>query len=295
MLNLKRGLHHLIWVIKGVQVFALIGKSGTGKSFRAQLISQKYGIELIIDDGLIIRDQKILAGKSAKKEKVRLTATKTALFIDPDHAQEVRNVLNSEHFKRILLIGTSLRMVKRITQTLDLPNPHKIINIDDVATEDEIEIARRARNDEGKHIIPVPSIEVKRNYPHIFFETVKILFRRSLRINRNRNVFEKTVVRPEYSKRGRVTISENSLSQMVVHCVNEFDTSLKVKKIIVKEDRYRYNLEVILDIPYGTQIAGAIHKLQRYILENIERFTGLILEEVNITIGRVSEPKKAYL
>lgn len=295
MINLKRVLHHLIWVLKGIQVFTLIGKSGTGKSFRAQLISQKYGIELIIDDGLIIRDQKILAGKSAKKEKIRLTATKTALFMDPSHAQEVRNVLKTEHFKRILLIGTSSRMVKRITQTLDLPSPHKIINIDDVATEDEIETARRARNDEGKHIIPVPSVEVKRNYPHIFFETVKIFFRRSLRLTRNRNVFEKTVVRPEYSKRGKVTISENSLSQMVVHCINEFDTSLKVEKIIVKEDRYRYNLEVILDIPYGTQIAGAIHKLQRYILENIERFTGLILEEVNITIGRVSESKKAYL
>lgn len=287
-MNLKNMFHHVVWLLRGVQVLALIGRSGTGKSFRAQLLAQKYGIDLIIDDGLLIKDQNILAGRSAKKEKVKLTAVKTALFTDRDHVYEVLLALQRQNFKRVLILGTSEKMVRSIAQKLDLPHPHRIININDVATQEEIETARRARNNEGKHIIPVPSIEVKRNYPHMFLDSVKILIRRSLPLRRKPQVIEKTVVTPEYASKGRIAISEASLSQMVFHCVSEFDSMLDIIKVIVKEDRGTYSLEVVLSIPYGMQIAGRIHSLQQYIMVNIEKFTGIILKQVDITIGRVS-------
>ena len=273
-------------------MFALVGKSGTGKSFRAQLIAQKYGIELIVDDGLLIRDQKILVGKSAKREKGILSAMRTALFADTENAKEVRATLESQTFKRILIIGTSVRMVKRITDVLNLPPPHRIIQIEDVATEEEIEAARRARNDEGKHIIPVPAIEVKRTYPHIFFDSVKILFNRSFRLLKNEKFFEKAVVRPEYSKRGRIAISEAALTQMVLHCVNEFDPSLNVAKIVFAQSKTGYKLEVILNVPFGAQVTTTFYELQRYVLNNLERFTGLLFDDVSITIGRVRDLKK---
>ena len=75
-------LNDLVWWVKGVTVFALVGESGTGKSFRAKLLAQKYGIDIIIDDGLLIQDDKIIAGHSAKKEKTFLAAVKVALFDD---------------------------------------------------------------------------------------------------------------------------------------------------------------------------------------------------------------------
>ena len=78
-----------------------------------------------------------------------------------------------------------------------------------------------------------------------------------------------------------------ALSQMVMHCVNEFDPFLKVAKIVLTQDGFRYNLEIILDIPYGEQITGPIYDLQNYIVSSIEKFTGLILNEVSITIGSV--------
>ena len=60
-------LVQLWWRFRGVRVIALVGKSGTGKSFRARLVMEKYNIDLLIDDGLLIRDQKIVAGTSAKR------------------------------------------------------------------------------------------------------------------------------------------------------------------------------------------------------------------------------------
>ena len=203
--------HHLIWLLKGVQIYALVGESGTGKSFRARLIAVKYGINLIIDDGLLIKDEQIIAGKSAKKEKVYLTAIKTALFDEDTHKQEVVRTLERENFKRLLIIGTSEGMVTKIAKRLNLPHPSKMIKIEDIATQKDIEIARKSRHTEGKHVIPVPALEIKRNYPHIFYDSVRVFFK-NRRVLRNKNKFyEKAVVRPEFAKRGQIAIDRKSV------------------------------------------------------------------------------------
>lgn len=269
-------------------MFALVGGSGTGKSFRARLVAEKYGIELIVDDGLLIRDQKILAGRSAKKEKGILGAIGTALFAEEKHAESVRQVLSRQPFKRILLIGTSEKMVRKIAKRLQLPHPTKILRIEDIASRDEIASAIRSRNSEGKHIIPVPVLEVKRSYPHIFLDSIKIFFKRRFQPVKSGNIIEKTVVRPEYTSRGSVSISEAALTQMVIHCVQEFDSSMRVDKVVVDRERADYKLEVILEVPMRGQAAASMYELQEYIAKNIESFTGIILKEVNVTVGRVS-------
>jgi hypothetical protein len=186
---------------KRPQTYALVGKSGTGKSHMAKAVSQRYLIDLIIDDGLLIKGQKILAGKSAKREKGILGAIRTALFVNPDQIQEVKTALAAQAWHRILIIGTSQRMIERIRRTLDLPPIHKIISIEEVSKPAEIQRALEVRAKEGKHIIPVPAVEIKRNYPHIFFESIKILLKRGGIARKGRDtIVEKTVVRPEYSR-----------------------------------------------------------------------------------------------
>ncbi|GAB1481358.1 hypothetical protein MASR2M78_01730 [Treponema sp.] len=279
------------WLVKGVKVFALVGESGTGKSFRAKLVAQKFGIELIIDDGLLIRDQRILAGHSAKREKTFLAAVKVALFDDKTHRDEVARRLQSERFKKVLILGTSVKMVNKIAVRLQLTQPTKIIKIEEIATKEEIEKAIRSRKVEGKHVIPVPSIEVKRNYPSIFYDAVRVFLKRGnpVPIGNATKLHEKSVVRPEYSKRGKVSISESALSQMVIHCVDEFNKEIKIKKIVVRDDGPGYRLVITIDVPYGTQLAGNIHELQQYLVDNIERYTGILIEEVNIIIDRISQ------
>ena len=279
------------------KVFALIGVSGTGKSFRAKLVAQKYNIDFIIDDGLLIRDNRILAGNSAKKEHTFMAAVKTALFDDKSHRDDVARRLQSEKYNSILILGTSEKMVSKIANRLQLPPPSKIIKIEDIATREEIEEAIHTRRIEGKHVIPVPSIEVKRSYPNIFYDAIQIFKRRKPRpgnfdvntIGPIPTVHEKSVVRPEYSKRGKVIISEAALSQLVIHCVDEFTQSIKIKKIMVKDADMGYRLVITIDVPYGTQLSGNIHELQQYIISNIERYTGILIEEVNIIIDKITE------
>src|SRR5215469_15166445 len=120
----------LPFTLKRIRVFALVGESGTGKSFRAKLVAQKYEIEYIIDDGLLIRDNRILAGHSAKKEKTFMAAVKVALFDDKSHRDEVAKKLQALKTKRILVLGTSDKMVFKIAARLQMPPPSKIIRIE---------------------------------------------------------------------------------------------------------------------------------------------------------------------
>ncbi|MDR0758555.1 MAG: ATP-binding protein [Treponema sp.] len=282
---------NFFWALRRIKVYALIGESGTGKSFRAKLVAQKYGIDFIIDDGLLIRDNRILAGHSAKKEKTFLAAVKAALFDDKAHRDEVARKLQSEKINKILVLGTSEKMVNKIAARLQLPPPAKIIRIEDIASQEEIERAIRTRRIEGKHVIPVPSIEVKRNYPGIFYDAIRIFKRRMgpVALGSTPKVHEKSVVRPEYSKRGKVIISEAALSQMVIHCVDEYNSSIRVKKILVKDDEAGYRLVITIDVPFGLQLGGNIHALQQYVIENIERYTGILIEEVNIIIDKIRQ------
>lgn len=88
----------------GITVFALVGESGTGKSFRAKLLAQKYGINALIDDGLLIQDDKILAGRTAKHEKTYMGAVRIALFDDKQHRDEVARVLQKNKIKKYLFL-----------------------------------------------------------------------------------------------------------------------------------------------------------------------------------------------
>jgi hypothetical protein len=284
-----RLLLRILWLLRGVRVYALVGPSGTGKSFRAKLVAQKYSIEMIIDDGLLIRGDQLIAGRSAKKEALYLGAVKTALFHDKAHRDEVARALQRQKFRKILVIGTSERMARKICERLQIPQPAKFIKIEDIASREEIEKAVQSRKVEGKHVIPVPALEIRRNYPSIFYDSVRVFLRRNFGAGASLpKIYEKSVVRPEYTKRGRVSISEAALSQMVVHCVDEFDSKVRVRRMAIRDDTQGYRITVVLEVPYGTKLASNAHNLQEYIVDNIERFTGILIAEVNIVIDRLT-------
>ncbi len=287
---MKKLYHHLYWIVKGVKVFALVGKSGTGKSFRAKLVAEKYGVDLIIDDGLLIQDQKIIAGKSAKKETAYLSAIKTALFDDPAHRHEVRSKIRNTSFKRILIVGTSAKMVSKITERLELPDIASFINIEDIASREDIEMATHSRK-EGKHIIPVPAVEVSRGHRNIFYDSIKVFLKKGFTSKKKTEVFEKSVVRPEFGKKGKVSISEIALTQMLMHCADEYDESITINKVNVRDGHKGYTLRVYIKIPFGVQLSGNMHDFQQYIIESLERYTGIMIEKVDIRIDKVSAGK----
>ena len=103
-----------------MDVIALVGPSGTGKSHRALIVAHEHKADAIIDDGLLIKDGKIIAGHSAKRESSKIMAVRRAIFSLPGHAEEVRNVIQEVQPHRILILGTSENMIHKIAEILKL-------------------------------------------------------------------------------------------------------------------------------------------------------------------------------
>ena len=268
-----------------VKVYALVGRSGTGKSFRAQLVADKYHIPLIVDDGLLIRNDRIVAGKSAKQESNFLTAVKRALFQDPEHYKEVMNALQTERFHKILIIGTSDKMAAKIAHRLNLPDPSQIIHIEDIATKDEIDTAMRIRYSEGKHVIPVSPLQITRSYPSIVYDSIKVGLRKRLAFLpfvKKVQTVEKTLVCPEFSKQEETAISEAAITQMVTHCLTEYEETMKVSKVTFTYGAEGYDLEILIRTP--EVISGLmVAELEEYIADSLEKYGGILIHKVRLT------------
>ena len=97
-----------------MEVIAFVGPSGTGKSHRAIGVAFDNKCDAIIDDGLLIKGTRILAGTSAKNEENRIQAVKRAIFTDDEHARVVREALGKNNIRRLLIIATSDNMINKM-------------------------------------------------------------------------------------------------------------------------------------------------------------------------------------
>lgn len=137
-----------------MKVYGLVGPRGTGKSFRAEDISEQIKAEVILDDGLLIQRRKVLAGFSAKFETNQIAAIKRAIFSDPHHRTEVERKIIELAPESLLVLGTSQRMIRTICRELNLPANIHWLSINDFASTDELQLASNLRK-RGMHAIPI--------------------------------------------------------------------------------------------------------------------------------------------
>ena len=157
-----------------IKVYGFVGPSGTGKSYRAQFVAGENNIKYIIDDGLFINDNKIIAGTSAKKADTKIETVKHALFLNKLEQAEIQKAIEEYKPESIMILGTSDGMVQKIAHNLALPEITKIIHIEDVATPEEMERAHNVRVTEGKHVIPVPTFEIKKDFSGYILDPLQI-------------------------------------------------------------------------------------------------------------------------
>lgn len=272
-----------------MEVIALVGPSGTGKSHRALIVAHEHKADAIIDDGLFIKDSKILAGTSAKKEKSKIQAVKRAIFMDKHHAEEVAQAIQKVNLQRILILGTSDNMIAKITQALHLPSPAKVIRIEDIASPAEIAKARESRLIEGKHIIPVPTIELKPHFSGYLIDPLEIFFKKPKM--RRHKLGEKSIVRPTFSYYGKLLISDAAIAAIVQHVAMQHEAITKTGQIQIKNSQDRETgISITADITlrYGKPIHKAVQETQVEIKTVVEFMTGMIVKEVNIEVKRLS-------
>lgn len=263
-----------------MKVVGFIGPSGTGKSHRASWVARERGIEFIIDDGLLIKSNQVVAGTSAKKEKTRVGSIKRALFSEEDHVREVSDAISRNMPEAILILGTSDQMVERIAERLGLPGVSEKIYITDVADEYEIKQAMATRKEQGKHVIPVPTFEIKKDFSGYFLDPLQI-FRRKGKGN-FQLVGEKSVVRPTFSYLGNYTISDYTIYQIVEYVVTNIKGVSKISRFRAENRPEGTYMEMDLVLVYGCRIRELMKEVQSKVAEEVEKLTDLNIKQVNV-------------
>ena len=247
--------------------------------------------DAIIDDGILIQGTKILAGTSAKNEENRIQAVKRAIFTDDNHAKAVREALAASNIKRLLIIATSDNMINKITGRLHLDPPVKTVYISQIATKAEIKKARYSRLHDGKHIVPVPTVELKPHFTGYFANLPYNLFSKE---RSEQKSADRSIVRPMFSFYGKLLIADTAIEDIIKLVAAKMDgvdkvTAIKVRRRSDNSKGIVIALEVVLF--YGVQIFDITRHLQNKIKEKIEFMTAMQVKNVNVAIRSLSVRK----
>ena len=216
-----------------MKTYAFVGPSGTGKSYRAQMVANERGINFIIDDGLLISGNEVLAGISAKKAPTKIETVRNALFQNDERKKEIQNVIKKKKPESILILGTSDEMVKRIAENLGFEPISETIYITDVATEEEMATARNMRVTQGKHVIPVPTFAIKKDFSGYLLDPLQIF--KSTGKGKEPYISEKSIIRPTFSYLGNFKISDTVFKQIVDYVSIKTEGINKIYRTIIKK------------------------------------------------------------
>lgn len=265
---------------------------GTGKSYRAQKIAYDNNIETIIDDGLLIKGSRVIEGVSAKIAKTKVQTVKAALFSTEKEQERIRNSIKKERVKSILILGTSDEMVKRIQENLKLPKIEKIIYIQDVSTKEEMEEAVRIRRTEGKHIVPVPTFEIKKDFSGILLDPFRILSRGRKKNKKNKKEnagVERSVIRPVFSYFGKYTIKDKVFKDIIRLVCDRIKgiTEISTIRIDKAPDSNDVEISMNMEIAYGYNISEMAEEMKKQAKKELEYMTSVNISMVNVKIVKI--------
>ena len=270
-----------------MRTIAFVGPSGTGKSHRCMSVAKRNHADAVIDDGLLISSNKVIAGISAKREATKIASVRCALFMKDEHAQEVIQAIAGSKIQCIMILGTSDAMVQKIAKRLCLPEISQYIRITDVATKEEMAEAKRIRMNEGKHIIPVSTFEIKKDFSGYFLHPLK-LFQKNMGKYDMPFDENKTIVRPTFSYMGDFTISDSVIGAIAVHKALQIDGIVKVNMANVRKVTSGVNIDMTLTLKYGYNMAQVCRQIQRAVKDGIEYSTSLNVGHVHIYVKALS-------
>ncbi len=278
-----------------MKTYAFVGPSGTGKSYRAQMVAQSRNIKFIIDDGLLISENQVVAGQSAKKAPTKVETVRNALFLDEAKKKEVQKAIKKYKPDSILILGTSDKMVSEIASNLGFEKISETIYIEDVATEDEMATARNIRKTQGKHVIPVPTFEIKKQFSGYLLDPLQIF--KSTGKGNAPYIDEKSIVRPTFSYLGNFTISDTVFKQIVTYIAKKNKNVYSVPRItIYKHKGYNDGIFMAIDIiiNYGVNAMEAANKFKSQVKKEIENLTAMNVLKIDIVVKGVNfkEEKK---
>ena len=273
-----------------IKVYAFVGPSGTGKSYRAQMVAGEKNTHFIIDDGLLIKDNEVIAGESAKKAATKVATVKHALFYEDEEKAQIIKAIKKYKPESILILGTSDGMVQKIAANLGLPEISDTTYITDVATEQEMETARRIRVTEGKHVIPVPTFQIKKDFSGYLLDPLQIF--KSKGKGQQPYISEKSIIRPTFSYMGNFTISDLVFRQILEYLALQTPAIYKILKTRVENYGEGAKIYMEVTIVYGFNVVDGLKDFKEKARREIENLTSMNVVTLEVVAKSVYIPEK---
>ena len=272
-------------MVENIKVYAFVGPSGTGKSYRAQMVAGEKDVHFIIDYGLLINENRVVAGESAKKASTKIETVKKALFLHDDEKKVIQKALKKYKVKKILILGTSDGMVEKIAENLGLPKVSDTTYITDVATEEEMKTARNIRVTEGKHVIPVPTFEIKKDFSGYLLDPLQIF--KSKGKGKQPYISEKSIIRPTFSYMGNFTISDSVFRQIAEYQAEKMPEIYKVLRTRVQNYGEGPLIDMEVSVVYGYNVAEGLVEFKKKIVKEIENLTAMNVVKLDVVAKNI--------
>jgi uncharacterized alkaline shock family protein YloU len=201
------------------------------------------------------------------------------------NAEEVSSCIKEMNPESLLIIGTSDRMTDKIVARLGLPEVSERIYIQDITTEEERQIADRQRHVLGKHIIPVPTLQLKRDFAGYFLDPMRMF--RGIRLGKA-EYSEKTVVRPTFSYMGEFFISDMVMIDIAKCVAREVEGVAGVMRVYENTEPDNLKIDVSIAIRDGSPLWETAIDYQEKFAEIVESMTAFNVVKVNVEIRGIA-------
>ena len=239
--------------------------------------------------GLLINENEVVAGTSAKKAPTKIETVKKALFMRQEEQAEIRRALRKYKPEAILILGTSDDMVDKIVSNLGLPEISERVYIRDVATEEEMQTAKRIRQTEGKHVIPVPTFEIKKDFSGYLLDPLQIF--KSKGKGAKPYISEKSIIRPTFSYLGKFTISDTVFRQIIEYIGNKSEGIYKVTRVRITTVEQTVDIYVEVLLNYGYNMVEAMKEFKIKSKKEIEQLTAMNVGQIDIVGKGIQMPE----
>lgn len=150
--------------------------------------------------------------------------------------------------------------------------------------------AKRIRTTEGKHVIPVPTFEIKKDFSGYILDPLQIF--KSKGKGSKPYISEKSIIRPTFSYLGKFTISDTVFRQILEYLATRSDAIYRVVKTRIEnygEGPYIY-MEVI--VIYGFNVVEALQEFKKRSIKEIEKLTAMNVQKIEVVAKGMQMPEK---
>lgn len=265
-----------------MEIYSFSGPSGTGKSSLALKFAHQYEIDAIIDDGLLIINGEVKAGTSAKFEKIMFKAVKRAIFQDDEHVLAVKEALEEAQPQKLLIIGTSDKMTKLIARRLEVGEIAHFHHITEFRTLKQMKMAQFVRKTQGKHIMPVPVVQVQQNF-------FKRLITKGFEIfsSKREKIGETTIVQPDFHDELVTYEKKDFINQIRTTCeTNAYITNVQNINFVLYP-LPKVTISVNFNSNETTSMVDKLKELQHQLNVDFDEAFGIEFEKIHLTIVHI--------